>query len=70
VYAKSENVWVTSVAHATLDNVARSFAYFAIMQNQIAANMGLTITMLIVVVFLFFSKEWKVFESSFGREVL
>ena len=70
VYAKSENVWVTSVAHATLDNVARSFAYFAIMQNQIAANMGLTITMLIVVVFLFFSKEWKVFESYFGREVL
>ncbi len=66
VYIKSQNIFVTSVAHITLDNVARSFAYFAIVQNQFKANLGLTITMLIVVAVLYFSKEWKVFRDYFN----
>ena len=63
VYVKSGNILVASVAHITLDNAARSFAYFALVQNQMMANVGLTITMLIVVAVLYFSKEWKVFEK-------
>ncbi|MDD5341126.1 MAG: CPBP family intramembrane metalloprotease [Patescibacteria group bacterium] len=67
VYVKSKNVFVASVTHITLDNVARSFAYFIIIQNQITANIGLAITMLIVVAVLYFSKEWKVFENYFNK---
>jgi hypothetical protein len=59
VYVKSENVWVASVAHITLDNVARSFAYFIILQNQTLANIGLTVTMLIVVAVFIFPKNGK-----------
>lgn len=67
VYIKSENIFVVSVAHITLNNVARSFSYFAIVQNQIMANLGLTLTMLIVVASIFFSKEWQVFRNYFNK---
>lgn len=67
VYVKSENIFVVSVAHITLDNVARSFGYFVIVQNQIMANLGLTITMLLVVAVIYFSKEWQVFKSYFNK---
>jgi membrane protease YdiL (CAAX protease family) len=70
VYVKSENIWVASVAHITLDNVARSFAYFIVLQNQFTANIGLAITMLIVVAVLYFSKEWRVFENYFSKNQL
>lgn len=70
VYIKSENVFVTSVAHITLDNAARSFAYFAILNNQLTANIGLTTTMLIVVAVLYFSKEWEIFGKYFEKEKL
>ena len=66
VYIKSENIFVVSVAHITLNNVARSFGYFVIVQNQIMANLGLTITMLIVVVVIYFSKEGQVFKNYFN----
>ncbi|GAW91700.1 CPBP family intramembrane glutamic endopeptidase [Calderihabitans maritimus] len=68
VYIKTENIFVTSVAHITLNNSARSFAYFAIVQNQLLANIGLTITMLIVVAVLFYSKKLKVFEEYFKKK--
>jgi len=67
VYVKSENIFVVSVAHITLDNVARSFGYFVIVQNQIMANLGLTITMLLVVAVIYFSKEWQVFKNYFNK---
>jgi membrane protease YdiL (CAAX protease family) len=70
VYVKSENIFVVSVAHITLDNVARSFGYFVIVQNQIMANIGLTITMLLVVAVIYFSKEWQVFKSYFNKREL
>ncbi len=68
VYTKSQNIWVTSLAHATLNNVARSFAYFIVLQNQLGANIGLTILMLIIVAALYFSKEWHVFENYFSKK--
>jgi uncharacterized protein len=67
VYIKSENIFVVSVAHITLDNVARSFSYFVIVQNQIMANLGLTITMLLVVAIIYYSKEWQVFRNYFSK---
>lgn len=70
VYVKSKNIWVTSIAHITLDNTARAFAYYVILLNQFRANIGLTIAMLIVVAILFFSKEWKVFDSITGKSII
>jgi len=66
VYIKSENIFVVSVAHVTLNNVARSFGYFVIVQNQIMANIGLTITMLIAVAVIYFSKDNQVFKNYFN----
>jgi len=65
VYIKTENIFVASVAHITLNNSARSFAYFAIIQDQLMANIGLTITMIIIVGILYYSKELKVFKNYF-----
>jgi membrane protease YdiL (CAAX protease family) len=70
VYIKSENIFVVSVAHVTLNNVARSFGYFVIVQNQIMANIGLTITMLIAVAVIYFSKEKQVFKNYFNTSSL
>lgn len=67
VYVKSENALVASVVHITLDNVARSLAYFAVVTDSIMANVGLTITMLITVTVLYLSKEFRVFGGYFDR---
>jgi membrane protease YdiL (CAAX protease family) len=65
VYVKSKSVWITSVAHIAMNNSAASFSYFAIIQNQILANIGLALTMIIVVAVLFFKKELDVFQMYF-----
>ena len=48
VYVKSGSIFVTSIAHISMNNAASSFSYFVITQNQTLANLGLTLTMLIV----------------------
>ena len=50
VYTKSGSVFVTTVAHIAMNNAAVSLSYFVIIQNQILANLGLTLTMLVVVI--------------------
>jgi membrane protease YdiL (CAAX protease family) len=67
VYVKSRSVWVTSVAHITLNNSARSLAYFCVVRNQMMANIGLVVTMLLVVVVLHVTKEFGAFAAYFGR---
>jgi membrane protease YdiL (CAAX protease family) len=52
VYVKSGSIFVTSIAHIAMNNAASSFSYFVIIQNQTLANLGLTLTMLIVVAFM------------------
>ncbi len=65
IYVKSKSVWITSVAHITLNNSAASFAYFAVIQNQILANVGLMLTMMIVVAVFYYKKELNVFQNYF-----
>lgn len=48
VYMKSKSVFVTAFAHIAMNNAAASVSYFVIVQNQLLANLGLTLTMLIV----------------------
>lgn len=52
VYIKSGSIFVTSIAHITLNNAAASLSYFIIIQNQVLANLGTSIIMLLVAVFL------------------
>jgi membrane protease YdiL (CAAX protease family) len=68
VYVKSRSVWVTSVAHITLNNAARSLAYCVVVRNQLLANVGLAVTMLLVVVVLYLAKELEVFAAYFKAE--
>jgi membrane protease YdiL (CAAX protease family) len=56
VYVKSGSVFVTSIAHIAMNNAAASLSYFVIIQNQTLANLGLTLTMLIVVAIMFAKK--------------
>lgn len=65
VYVKSESVFVTALAHITLNNAAASFSYLVTIQNQLLANIGLMLTMLIVVAVLYFSKELGIFKTYF-----
>lgn len=68
VYVKSRSVFVTSIAHITMNNVSVSISYFAIVNNQLLANIGLTLTMLIVVAVLYFKNEFSVFATYFHGE--
>jgi len=71
VYVKSSSVWVTAFAHIAMNNAASSFSYFAVLQNQFLANLGLTLTLLIVVAILYYTKELQAFNEYFkisGRE--
>lgn len=66
VYARSESVWVTAVAHIALNNAAQSFSYFAVLKNQVLANTGLTLTMILVVVVLYYTRELQVLTTYFA----
>ncbi len=68
VYVKSESVWITSVAHITMNNAAASFSYYVIVQNQVLANIGLTLTMIIVIAILYYRKELNIFREYFNRK--
>jgi len=65
IYVKSRSVWVTSLAHIAMNNSAASFSYFAVIQDQILANVGLALTMMIVVAVLYFKKELDIFQKYF-----
>ena len=64
VYVKSGSIFVTSIAHIAMNNAASSFSYFVILQDQTLANLGLTLTMLIVVVFMVAKKTFASVEFS------
>lgn len=57
VYVKSRSIFVTALAHIVLNNAAASFSYFVTVQNQMLTNLGLTLTMIVVIVILYFRKE-------------
>jgi uncharacterized protein len=69
VYAKSRSIFVPSLAHIALDNAARSLSYFVLLQNQFTANLAQNLIMVIVLVFLFCSKELNILVDFFARSV-
>lgn len=66
VYVKSRSVWVTAIAHIAMNNAAQSFSYFAVIQNQLLANIGLALAMAIVVAVLYYTKQLRVFGEYFA----
>ncbi len=70
IYAKSGSIWVVSFIHAVFNNGSRSFSYFADVENQLLANLGLAVTMVAVVGYMYIRKELRVFEEFFaGKEI-
>jgi len=63
VYVKSQSVWVASVAHISMNNAAASISYFSVLENQLLANLGLSLTMIVLVFVLYKRGEFKVFKS-------
>lgn len=53
VYVTSRSVWVAAFAHIVMNNSAASLSYFVVIQNQLLANVGLALTMVIVAAILF-----------------
>jgi membrane protease YdiL (CAAX protease family) len=68
VYVKSRSVWVTALAHITLNNAQASFSYLFVVEDRLLANLGLVLAMLIVVAGLATRGELKVFRQYFGQE--
>jgi hypothetical protein len=60
MFAKSRSIFVPSVAHAALDNAARAFAYFVVVQNQFAANLLQNLVMVLAIAVLYYRKELSV----------
>lgn len=67
VYIKSQSIWVVSFAHTVFNNAARSFGYFVTVENQVMANLALTVTMGAVVAWLYWRKELQVFQKYFEQ---
>lgn len=51
-YARSGTIWLPSFVHAVFNNASRSASYFTKIEDQLMANVGLTATMVLVVVIL------------------
>jgi membrane protease YdiL (CAAX protease family) len=67
VYVKSGSVFVTALAHITMNNAAASFSYLVTIQNQTLTNLGLTLTMLIVIAFLYSRGGLSAFDAYFKK---
>lgn len=63
VYVKSGSIWVASLVHTVFNNSARSFSQYVIIEDQLLANLGLTITMVIVLAIIVYRKEFSVFRE-------
>ncbi len=68
VYAKSGSIWVVSLVHAVFNNGSRSFSYFANIESQLMANIGMTFTMIAVVAFLYVRKELTIFDNFLSKD--
>jgi membrane protease YdiL (CAAX protease family) len=68
VYARSGTIWLASFVHAVFNNGSQSFSYFASVDNQLLANLGLAVTMFCVVAVLFLRKDFEIFDTFFSGE--
>lgn len=63
VYVKSKSIFVTSIAHIAMNNAAASLSYYVIVRDQLLANLGTTLTMILVLGFLYVTQRLKVLQQ-------
>jgi membrane protease YdiL (CAAX protease family) len=68
VYVKSGSIFVTSVGHIAMNNAAAALSYYVIVRDQLLANIGTTLTMILVVGFLYVTHRLKVFEQEGNKD--
>ena len=68
VYVKTRSVWVTSFAHIVMNNSASAFSYFVTIQNQLLANAGVVVTMIVVAALLIRKGALETFAEYFRSE--
>jgi membrane protease YdiL (CAAX protease family) len=69
VYVKSRSIFVTSLAHIAMNNAAAALSYYVIVQDQLLANLGTTLTMIIVVGVLYFTGKLRIFKQLGAMQV-
>lgn len=67
VYVKSRSVWITALAHITMNNAQASFGYLFVVTSTMLANLGLVLVMVSVVAFLALTGQFKIFSLYFSR---
>lgn len=68
VYVKTRSVWVTSFAHIVMNNSAAALSYFVVIQDQLLANIGLALSMVIVAFILYRRHMLEMFAAYFRAE--
>jgi drug/metabolite transporter superfamily protein YnfA len=51
VLAYTQNIWASAIAHIAFNNISGAFAFYAVVQNQTLANLGIVIVMLLLTFF-------------------
>ena len=66
VLIKTKSIWITALAHITFNNVSTALGFFIIINNQITANAGLVITMILTIFIGFWKFNFrKTFANAF-----
>jgi membrane protease YdiL (CAAX protease family) len=66
VYAKTGSIWITALAHITINNASQSLSYFLVLQDQLMANVATVLVMALVVGWLYWRRELDVIARAFG----
>ena len=67
VYIRSGSIFVVSIAHIAMNNASMALSYFAIIHDQLLANLGTVMVMVLVVAVLYARRELGIFQEYFGR---
>ncbi len=66
VYARTSSIWITAIAHITLNNASQSLSYFLVLQDQFVANLATVLVMALLVGWLYWRRELDVIARAFG----
>lgn len=66
VYARTGSIWITALAHITLNNASQSLSYVLVLQDQVMANLATVLVMALVIGWLYWRGELDVIARAFG----
>jgi membrane protease YdiL (CAAX protease family) len=67
VYIRSGSIFVAAIAHITMNNASMALSYFVVVRDQLLANFGTVLVMLLVVALLNGRREFRVFHAHFNK---